>query len=93
MSLEYAASEADSDDDYPEQDEYTLEEILASAPGRVDFKVRWKGYGPSHDTREPVSSFVSRIDTPFMEYLNKQKKTIRVSDFEALTRAIEAGGD
>ena len=55
VSLDYAANEADSDDDYAEQDDYTVGKILAkrlsaSAPGGVEFKVRWKGYGPSHDT-------------------------------------------
>ena len=41
--------------DYAEQDDYTVEKILAqrpkaSAPGGLEFKVRWRGYGPSHDT-------------------------------------------
>ena len=63
VSLDYAKHEADSDDDYAEQDDYTVEKILAqrpkaSAPGGLEFKVRWRGYGPSHDTWEPVSSFV-----------------------------------
>ena len=73
VSLDYAAHEADSDDDYAEQDDYTVEKILAqrpnaSAPGGLEFKVRWRGYGPSHDTWEPVSSFVPRMNTPFMDY-------------------------
>ena len=55
VSLDYAAHEADSDDDYAEQDYYTVEKILAqhpnsSAPGGLESKVRWRGYGPSHDT-------------------------------------------
>ena len=29
VSLDYAAHEADSDDDYAEQDDYTVEKILA----------------------------------------------------------------
>ena len=66
VSLSYAAHEADSDDDYAEQDDYTVEKILAqrpkaSAPGGLEFKVRWRGYGPSHDNWEPVSSFVPRV--------------------------------
>ena len=51
VSLSYAAHEADSDDDYAEQDDYTVEKILAqhpkaSAPGGLEFKVCWRGYGP-----------------------------------------------
>ena len=97
VSLNYAAHEADSDDDYAEQDDYTVEKILAqrpkaSAPGGLEFKVGWRGYGPSHDTWEPVSSFVPRVNTPFMEYIRKHKTKIHVSDLAALTRAIAARG-
>ena len=106
VSLNYTAHEADSDDDYAEQDNYTVEKILAqrpiaSAPGGVEFKVRWRSYGPSRDTWEPVSSFVPQINTPFMEYVRtpfmeyvrRPKTKLQVSDQEALTRAIEAIGD
>ena len=94
VSLNYTAHEADSDDDYAEQDNYTVEKILAqrpnaSVPGGVEFKVRWRGYGPSHDTWEPVSSFVPRINTPFMEYVRRHKTKLQVSDLEALTRATD----
>ena len=97
VSLDYAAHEADPDDDYAEQDDYTVEKILAqrpnaSAPGGLEFKVCWRGYGPSHDTWEPVSSFVPRINTPFMDYIRKHKTKIHVSDLAALTRAIAARG-
>ena len=97
VSLDYAAHEADSDDDYAEQDDYTVEKILAqrpnaSAPGGLEFKVRWRGYGPSEDTCEPVSSFVPRINTPFMDYIRKHKSKIHVSDLAALTRAVAARG-
>ena len=98
MFLDYAAHEADSHDDYAEQDDYTVEKIVAQrpsayAPGGVEFKVRWRGHGPFHDTWEPVSLFVSRSDTPLMEYVRRHKTKIQVSDLEALTRAIEARGD
>ena len=97
VSLSYPAHEADSDDDYAEQGDYTVEKILAqrpnaSAPRGLEFKVRLRGYGPSHDTWEPVSSFVPRINTPFMEYIRKHKTKIRVSDLAALTRGIAARG-
>ena len=97
VSLDYTAHGAHLDDDYAEQDNYTVEMILAqrpkaSAPGGVEFKIRWQGYGPSHDTWEPVSSFVPRINTPFMEYVRRHKVRLQVSDLEALTRAMEAIG-
>ena len=97
VSLDYAAHEADSDDEYAEQVDYTVEKILAqrpnaSAPNGLEFKVRWRGYGLSHDTWEPVSSFMPRINTPFMDYIRKHETKIRVSDLAALTRAIAARG-
>ena len=66
VSLDYAAHEADSDDDYAEQEDYTVEKIpaqrpSASAPGGLEFKVRWRGYGPSHDTWEPSLPFSRRL--------------------------------
>ena len=98
MSLGYTAHEADSGDDYAEQDDYTVKKILvqppgASAPGGVEFKVRWRGYVPSHDTSESFPSFVPRINSPFMHYVHRHKTKLRVSDLEALTRALEAIGD
>ena len=68
VSLDYTAHETDSDDDYAEQDNYTVEKIMvqrlsALAPGGVEFKVRCRGYGPSHNTWEPVSS-LCRGSTP-----------------------------
>ena len=97
VSLDYTAYEADSDDDYAEQDDYTVEKILAqrpnaSAPGGLEFKVRWRGYGLSHDTWEPVPSFVPRIITPFVGYIRKHKTKLHVSDLAALTRAIAGRG-
>ena len=97
VSLDYTAHDADSEYDYAEQDDYTVEKILAqrpnaSAPGGLEFKVRWRGYGPSHDTWEPVSSFVPRINTPFMDYIRKHKTQLHVSDLAALTPAIAARG-
>ena len=53
--------------------------------------MRWRGYGPSYDTRKPVSSFVPRINT--MEYVRRYNTKLQVSDLEAPTRAIEAMGD
>ena len=98
VSLDYPANEANSDNDYAEQDDYTVGKVLAqrpsaSAPGGVQFKVRCRGYGPSHDPWEPLSSFLPRINTLFMEYVRKHKKKTQVSGLQALTREIEARGD
>ena len=65
----YTAHEADWDNNYAEQDNYHVEKILAqhqnaSAPGGVELKVRWRGYVPSRNTLERVSSFLPRINTP-----------------------------
>ena len=39
-----------------------------------------------------VSSFVLRINTPFMDYNRRHKTKLHVSDLAALTRAIVARG-
>ena len=98
VSMDSTAHEAESDNDYAEQEDDTVENILvprlsASAPGGMEFKVRPRCYAPSHDTWEPVSPFVPWINTPFMEYARTNKTKIQVSDLEALTRAMEARGD
>ena len=41
---------------------------------------------------EPVSSFVPRINTFFMDYICKHKTKLHVTDLAALTRAIAARG-
>ena len=97
-SLDYTAHETDSDNDYAEQDDYTVEKIVARHPnasvaGGMEFRVRWRGYGPSHDTWEPVSSFAPRINTPFMEFVRRHRIQLQVSNLEALARAIETPGN
>ena len=52
MSLDYTPHEAILHHNYAEQDDYTVEKILAKrrnawAPGGVKFKLRWPGYRPS----------------------------------------------
>ena len=96
VSVDYTAPEANSDNEHAEQNDYTVEKILAklpnaSAPAGAEFKVRTRGYGPFQDC-EPVSSFVPLIITPFMGYVHSQKTKLQVADVEALSRAMEAVG-
>ena len=98
VSLGNTAHEARLDDDDAEQDDYTVEKILAlrpnaPAPGESELKMRWRTHGPSDDTWEPVFSSALRIETPFMGYVRKHKTMLQVSDLEGLTLAIEAMGD
>jgi hypothetical protein len=55
--------------------EFLVEEILAhkgnfDAKRSLQFKVRWQGYGPEHDTWEPWSSLRNNI--ALHEYLRKK---------------------
>ena len=96
LSSAYTAHEADSDDDYAEQDDYTVGKILVQrrdASGGLEFKMRWRGYQTSHDTLGPLSLFVLWIDTPVLEHVRRHKTKLQVCDLEALTRAIEAISD
>ena len=82
--------------DYAEQDDHTIEKILgqrpnASAPGGLEFKVRWRGSGPSRDTPVPVSLFVPRINTPFMDYIRNHKTKIHVSNWQHSAGQLQPG--
>ena len=62
---DYAVHEANSDEDYAEQDDSTVENILAqgssaSTPEGVEFKVRW---GMSAGTRERFRSLTWRLQS------------------------------
>ena len=52
--------------------------------------MRWRGYGLFHDSWDPVCSFVPRINTLFMGYVRRHKTKLQVSNWEALTGAIES---
>ena len=98
LCLDFTSHEANLDEDCAEQGDYTVDNMLAqhpnpSAAGRVEFKVRWRDYGPSRDTLEAVSSCVPRNNTLCMEYVLRHKIQFQVSVLATLIRVIEAEGD
>ena len=84
VTFEFTAADLDSDDE-GEDDDFTAERILTDRPdpgrpgGRLH-KVRWKGFAASRDSWEPLSSFVSRYTTVWMEYLRRENISLDVKD-------------
>ena len=84
VTFEFTAGDLDSDDE-GEDDNFTAEKILADQPdpgtpgGRL-YKVRWKEFAASRDSWEPLSSFVPRYTTVWMEYLKKKNISLDVKD-------------
>ena len=84
VTFEFTAGDVDSDDE-GEDDDFTAEKILTGKPdpgtpgGRL-YKVRWKGFAASRDSREPPSSFVPRYTTVWMDYLRKKNISFDVKD-------------
>ena len=65
------AFESDNDG---EEDKYTTERILSDMPdpstarGRI-YKVRWKGFAALRDSWEPLSGFVPRYTSVWLDYV------------------------
>ena len=84
VTFEFTARDVDSDGE-GEDDDFTAERTLMDKPdpgppgGRL-YKVRWKGFAASRDSREPPSSFVPRYTTVWMQYLRKKIISLDVKD-------------
>ena len=91
--FEFTTGDVDSDDE-GEDDNFTAERILMDKPdpwtpgGRL-YKVRWKGFAASRDLWEPLSSFVPRYTTVWMEYLRSKDISLDVKD--VLVHLVAAG--
>ena len=84
VTFDFTAGDVDSDDE-GEDDNFTAEKILTDKPdpgtpgGRL-YKVRWKGFAASRDSWEPLSSFVPKHTTVWMDYLRKRNISLDVND-------------
>ncbi len=73
-----------------EEDTFQVESILASKNdrGKMKYRVRWKGYGPSDDTWEPLENVASTghvdrfIRKERAKHLNKKMPGIAVVQYE-----------
>ena len=84
VTFEFTAGDLDSDDE-GEDDDFTAERIRtdkpdAGTPGGRLYKVCWKGFAASRDSSEPLSSYVPRYATVWMEYLRKKNISLDVKD-------------
>ena len=84
VTFEFTAGDLHSDDD-GEEDDYTAERILSDKPDPATpegglYKVGWKGFAASRDSREPQSSFVPRYTTVWLDYLKKKGMSLDVKD-------------
>ena len=84
VTFEFTAGDVHSDDE-GEDDDFTAEKSLMEKPdpgtpgGRL-YKVHWKGFAASRDSRGPASSFVPRYTTIWMDYLRKENISLDVKD-------------
>ena len=79
--------------DYAEHRAYTVVEILdqrpsASAPGVVDFRVRWRDYGPFHDTWQPILAFLPWINTPLWSMSSTTRQSSRSLTWKLLALSL-----
>ena len=89
MDFQYTQHEDDSDEDeYLEKDDYVVDKVLShrpkpAVPDGIEFKVKLKGYGKSHDSWVPPSSFVPSINKVWQAYLGQKGVDISAQDLMA----------
>ena len=61
----------------PEDDTYVVEQILGHRVrhGKLQWRVRWKGYDSSHDSWEPTSCFTGYVQAAWVKY-NKDNNVV-----------------
>ena len=97
VDFQYTQHEDDSDEDeYLEEDDCVLDKVLSHRPNPavpvgIEFKVKWKGYGKSHDSWVPPSSFVPRINKVWQAYLGQ--KGVHISAKDLMAAFIQAEDD
>ena len=97
MDFQYIQHEDNSDEDeYLEEDDYVVDNIVSHRPNPavlsgIKFKLKWKGYGKSHDSWVPPSSFVPRINKVWQAYLGQ--KGVDISAKDLMAAIIQAEDD
>ena len=76
--LYYSASDRQAVDD--EEPTYEVERLLQhrTRHGRLEFKVRWKGFGPRFDTWESSHTFLPHYNEPWATYVKEKGLEIDV---------------
>ena len=97
VDFQYPQHEDDSnEDEYHEEDDYVVDKVLShrpnpAVPGLIEFNVKWKGYGRSHDSWVPPSSFAPRINKVWQAYLGQ--KGVDISAKDLMAAIIQAEDD
>ena len=82
------------EDEYLKEDDYVVDKVLShrpnpAVPGGIEFKVKWKGCGKSHDSWVPPSSFVPPINKVWQAYLGQRGVDISAKDLMAAIMQAE----
>ena len=84
VTFEFTAGDLDSDDE-GEDNDVGAEKILTDkldprTPGGRLYKTRWKEFAASRNSPEPLSTFVPRYTTVWMDYLKKKGISLDIKD-------------